>query len=523
MTFQTIANLAMDELQQRSRKLIYRRDPEAWLHDVLGKAWWSKQQEIAFSVTDPSKDHTYTLVKSCNGVGKSHIGGDLATWQVATHDPMETTVLLSAPVFKQIKTVTFRYIADNYSLAAARKFILPGEMVAEPALKVQRVDGGLAKEVIQAKRPSDQNLIASFQGVHDGYVLVILDEAGGLPEDMWIAANAVTTNKNVRILAIGNPDTLNTGFHRRFLDPDKFREWNPITIAAADSPNFTGEVIYPNDPAMDERVKSLLVQVEWAEMMRRQAHPNVVRAKVDGEFPAEGDTSFFTQHSLDTAYNTDIEPADAAPVVLGVDLSFQGEDNTCLYVNKGGRVRFHKKWNKESDYMKQARMVHAEALATGCSVLQLDASGSGGSIYSLLETQDEFWPRPYLLVGLMGGRGSSDTSRWAQARSEQYDTFRQGMAMGLVDLDPDDKELRDQLYTQTYQTNLRAAIQITPKDQMRKAGLKSPDALDAAIYSYYDTGLTNGGPRPGDVVARNLEDVPDYGLREFITAAGWPM
>jgi len=237
--FGEIASLAFDELRQKSKNRTYVRDPEAWLHDVLGKAWWSKQSEIAALVTDPSVSHTYTLVKSCNGVGKSYIGGDLATWMVATHDPMETTVLLTAPVFKQIKTVVFRYIADNYSLATARKFVLPGHMVAEPGLKVARFDGGLDKDVIQAKRPSDNNLVGSFQGIHDGYVMVVMDEAGGLPRDMWTAASAVTTNENVQILAIGNPDELNTGFHERFVDRKKYSEWRTVTIGV-------------NDPACDD-------------------------------------------------------------------------------------------------------------------------------------------------------------------------------------------------------------------------------------------------------------------------------
>lgn len=437
----------------------------------------------------------------------SHIGGDLATWQVAVHDPFETTVLLSAPVFKQIKTVTFRYIADNYSLATARKFILPGEMVAEPGLKVQRLDGGLAKDVIQAKRPSDNNLVASFQGIHDGYVMVILDEAGGLPEDMWTAANAVTTNENVRILAIGNPDALNTGFHRRFMDPDKFREWTPITISAESSPNFTGEMIYPDDLDRDKQVKSLLVQRDWADMMRRQAHPNVVLAKVDGEFPKDGDNSFFPQSAINKAYDTEIMPSETDVRRMGVDLAFSGSDKSTVYMNIGGNIRKVDEWVHEDDFMKVARMVHNLALRNAADELRVDAAGTGRGIFSLLDNEHEFTGKPYQLIGFRGGTGSPDTSQWAQARAWHYDSFRSAMQQGLIDLDDEDKELRDELFRQTYSMNGRGAIQITPKDAMRKAGIASPDHLDAVIYSAVDISWLTDGLQPGDKVAVPIDNI----------------
>lgn len=506
-----VGGTAVDFLREKSRARIYQHDPEAWLADVLNKRWWSKQAEIANMVVDPSSPQTFTLVKSANGTGKTNLAADLMTWAVSVHDPLEVTVLATANVFSQIKDNAFRYISDNYATAASNGFLLPGRLVGDPAVRFDRQGAGLAKDIIIGRRPSDANLLSSFQGTHDGYVMVILDEAGGLPEDLWIGAYAVTTNEHVAILAIGNPDELNTGFQRRYNDTERYSEWRRATISAYDTPNFTGEVLYPDDPERDRAVKSKMIQPEWADRMKREAHPNVVRAKVYGEFPEEGSTSFFTQHAIETAYNTEIEPPDDAVRVLGVDLSFQGEDETCLYLNVGGRIRRHAGWNKESDYMKQARRVHAEALATGCHVLQLDASGNGGSIYSLLETQEEFQPMPYALIGTMGGRASTDSSRWAQLRAEQYDRFREGMVLGLIDLDPEDSAVRDQMYTQTFHINTRSAIQITPKDQMRSKGLKSPDALDAAIYSFYDAGLMGGQPHPGDIVAYDQ----DAGLSEY--------
>jgi hypothetical protein len=92
------------------------------------------------------------------------------------------------------------------------------------------------------------------------------------------------------------------------------------------------------------------------------------------------------------------------------------------------------------------------------------------------------------------------------------------MQMGLIDLDPDDKEVREQMYAQTYGTTIRRQLQITPKDKLPK----SPDHLDAAIYAYY-TPIELGIEPPGTVIAAEPQDIPDYGLDMYIRRDGQPL
>ncbi len=480
-----VAALAIAELQEKSKKRIYQRDPEAWYADVLDGYWWSKQREVMWSVTSPDTPQSMVLVKSCNGIGKTRLAGDIATWYLSVFDPMELSILLTGPIFKQIKTGLFRYISDNYSLAAGHGILLPGRITEEPALKVARPGNISDKEVVQAKRPADNNLISSFQGIHDGIVVVLMDEAGGLPEDLYIGANAVTTNEVAKILAIGNPDSLHTPFHSRFTMPEKYPEWDRFTISAYDSPNLTGERIHP-DPVKDKEIKSHLTQRKWVEMMERSAHPSVVRAKVYGEFPEDDTTSFFTQTAINTAYTTDIAPNPDDPKRLGVDLAFQGTDKSVAYLNQGGNIRKVDEWNFSDDVMAAAEHIHALALITGVDEVRVDASGQGRGVYSLLTTQEQFEDAPYSLIGVMGGEASPDNSKWAQARAWHYDMFRARMQRGLIDLDPDDTVLRDEMVRQPFSLNKKSAIQIMPKHEMRKAGITSPDELDAAIYSDID-------------------------------------
>jgi hypothetical protein len=158
----------------------------------------------------------------------------------------------------------------------------------------------------------------------------------------------------------------------------------------------------------------------------------------------------------------------------------------------------------------------------GCTSVRVDASGGGKGIHSLLEKQEEFAGKPYQLIGFRGGERSPDSSRWAQARSWSYDFLRQEMALGHIDIDDDDVVLRDQLAKQTFSINKKGAIQITPKDEMRKAGLHSPDELDAVTMAVFDpVEFTSGDSRKLGASAESpLGGLDDFEWQDVLTSPG---
>lgn len=487
------------EWRRKSRSILYQSDPHAWMSDILGKRWWSKQEEIAWSVVQ----NTRTIVKSCNGVGKTQLGGDLVSWFVSVFPPEETSVLLSAPVREQIDTMMFKYLRQNYQLGIQLGNKLLGEITRWPKWVVH---DPFDKDIVLPKRPADQNLISSFQGVHDAHVLVGLDEAGGLPEDLYIGAEAVTTNQHARIFAIGNPDRRNTPFHARFTEKRYDETWGPgrHTISAYDSPNFTGEMIYPDDPQRDAEIKKLLVQVQWAKDMEQMAPAGVVAAKVRGEFPDSDDSTFFHESLLAKSWDTIIEEDVTVPKFLGVDLSYQGDDKCAAYLNWGGKIRKVDEWTKfeGTEHIESARRINTLAKLHGVTEVRVDAAGTGSGVYSNLVNLDEFKDRQYTVIGIVGAKSSPDLNQWKTQRTWHYWQFRVAMAAGEIDLDIEDIELRDEIQRQTYKIDKQGRVQITPKDEMKAAGIKSPDHLDAAIYSYVDvTSYTEIPGEAGDVMS----------------------
>jgi hypothetical protein len=154
------------------------------------------QREIAASV----RDNRRTAVQACHGPGKSFLADRIACWWLDTHEPGTAFVSSTAPTASQVRTVLWREINQ-----AHKKGNLIGRVNQTEWLIGNQLIGFGRKPANPAEGSEDETVTA-FQGIHEEYVLVIIDEACGVPEPLWIAADSLITGVDCRILAIGNPD-----------------------------------------------------------------------------------------------------------------------------------------------------------------------------------------------------------------------------------------------------------------------------------------------------------------------------
>jgi len=478
-----VLDAVIADLRSRSKKEEYLTDIKLWAKEVLGKTLWSKQEEIARSVVENS----HTAVVSCNGAGKSGLAGIIAVWWVAVHDSRDVAVICSAPTYIQIARVLFKEIQDNFRLAAEHGVKLPGYITQAQEWKLD--DGTV---MAWGRRPADKDIVSAFQGIHRRYVLVVLDEAGGIPEDLYTATEAVTNTEGARVLAIGNPDSRGTPFHKIFREDPT---WHKIKISAFDTPNFTGE-------AIPEELKPLLIQREWVERQKISWGEESARykSKILAEFPDEADNTFFSQSAIDRSIDAEVDDDMDIPAVLGVDLARFGEDDSVVYINRGGRCRKLDSWTKATA-IESANRVHRLAIEHGVKEVRVDASGLGGPVVDLIVNIAN---NSYTVISMLGSAASPDNTRWLNARAYNFDFLREKMLDGSIDLDPDDKTLLDEIMMIQYKFSAKGAIQIESKDDMRSRGVKSPDHLDALVYAAANLEhIVNskfGDKKPGDVV-----------------------
>ena len=141
------------------------------------------------------------------------------------------------------------------------------------------------------RKPSDRNP-TGLHGFHRKYLLVIIDECAGVPEELWEAANSLASNARGRVIAVGNPTDPNSHF-AEVCKPGS--GWEVQKISAYDTPAYTGE------PCPDDVLENL-VDPSWVEDMKLKGvkDPRYV-ARVLGEFPKVSSDSLIEAEWIEAA------------------------------------------------------------------------------------------------------------------------------------------------------------------------------------------------------------------------------
>jgi hypothetical protein len=274
-------------------------DPCRWVREVLGEILWSKQEEILDSI----RDHRYTAVQSCHDIGKSFTGSRASAWHNDTKvDPFLVT---TAPTWKQVNAILWREI---------RKAFRKGNLNGRINLDAEWYING--DELIGfGRKPADYDQ-AAFQGIHALNVMVVIDEACGVPKTIFDAVDSLATNERARVLAIGNPDDPSSHF-AEICKPGS--GWNVIKISAFDTPAFTHEEV-------PDELLELLISPKWVEERKKrwgEASP-IYQSKVLGEFPEISDFNLLSPRQIREAQQNEIEVNHTSPRNIGVDVARKG-------------------------------------------------------------------------------------------------------------------------------------------------------------------------------------------------------
>lgn len=490
-------SIASRRLRAREQLSCYQDDFTLWARERLGVTVWSKQAEIAEALIK----HRKVAVKSAHGTGKSYLAALIIAWWTDTRGHQGAVCVSTAPSAEQVGKVVWRYVRQHFDNSTERAnndpdyAPLPGYVTQDNEWKF---DNGEVKA--WGRKPADHST-STFQGIHAaGGVLAVVDEANGVADGIWTNIYAITTGEHDRILAIANPDVAQGEFFKIFHDDNP--DWHKMTISAFDTPNFTGEDV----PA---EMRPGLIQRHWVEERRRAWGEEDPRwsAKILAEFSLDSSNLLIGFDTLNVAINNELVPLEEDEVWLGVDVARFGTDNTVIYQNHGGFVRYLSSWNK-TDSVTTAERIHNHALESGATQVRIDGVGLGAPVVDMVVrlAKDR-----YKVISLIGNHASPNLLKWANARAWWYDTAREDMRLGKIDIAFDDKKLHDELTSIGYLFPPGRGLLIESKDEIRKRLDYSPDYADAFVYSVAPLGFNINSPlaevRPGEHVEIDIMDI----------------
>lgn len=485
----------------------YRMDPVAWAKDKLGVHLWSKQEEISDSV----RSNKRTVVASCHGSGKSMVSSVLACWWVDVHPPGSAVVVSTAPTYRQVHAILWEEMRKHHRNAELRGNPLPGRIIDAD---IWKLDNGQIVGMGRKPKDGDSN---AFQGIHRRYVLVVVDEAAGVDEELWTGVEAITTGASCRILAIGNPDDRQTTFGDVFMEDRYAGLWHRISIPASCTPNFTGERV-PGE------LNDVLIQTSWADDRRTAWGEDDARyqSKVEAKFPTDDAFGLFGAPLLAKAVIGENENIPhTGRLVLGVDVARYGDDKSVVAARRGKRVKIVESWQgmdtvatatRVLDLAEELATKHSNGMVTEHVEIRVDSVGVGAGVVDHLAARRvsygaEFG-RCWFTVREMNGAArvptdhGGSTAGYGNARAWWFDQLKHQLANRTIRLEAHEK-LESELRTVRFRYS-SGKMYIESKEEIRRRGGKSPDFADAVVYA---CAPTFDGLRVGDVVSAAPEEI----------------
>jgi hypothetical protein len=474
VTTSDVVNTATVGWDSRRRRRRWRTDPNEWMADH-GIEIYSKQREMNEVVAA----HDRVAIRSCHSSGKSFDLANLAAWWLDVHKQGTARVVTTAPTGDQVRGILWVEINGVWE-----RLGLPGRT------NQSEIWFGSYQAAV-GRKASDYNPTA-MSGWHAENLLVLVDEADGVSEQLWGALDTLATNVGAKIVGIGNPDNPQSEFRKRMNDQPYGGTYQVVKISAWDTPNFTGELV-------SDTIHNALLSRAWVEEMRVKwgadpDRPDAVpdhpfwQSKVEAEYPDEAANAVIRLSDLVRARSSErdgrlakVDERHATAVGVDVAGSDHG-DESVVRGRKGLRLldQFTTRTG-DPEELEDWLIDRIDLLQAGSVAIDADGIGFGyvGAIRRRRGRQVSVTP-------IRSAASAFDPKQFKNRRAEMWWQLRQALAATgdqQLDWTVMDDDTAAQLLMVRYQTH-KGKILVESKDGLRQRMGRSPDNADAVVYLY---------------------------------------
>lgn len=303
-----LVNNELDRFILQFRLYEKMRENPLFFNELIFKHFfWSKQKEIIFAI----KNNRKVAVYSCHSIGKTFLTAFIFHWFLQTHP--NSTVLTVSPSYQHLINTVWREIHKHADNAIGR---LAGERYKD-------------QWVIRSKwfgtATSPQHM-EKLQGMHNDYVLILVDESSKVEEEIFEAIESLMTQKKAKMVLLGNPIRAEGYYYRTQFDPTFYK----IRVSAFDTPNFTGEEI-------PEHIKEYLISEEWVEDAEKKygKESNYYRSRVLALFPVSDSEQLFSSTDIEFCMSDNVlkeKKIPESPRIITCDIATEkGDSNVFIF------------------------------------------------------------------------------------------------------------------------------------------------------------------------------------------------
>lgn len=433
-----------DEL--RALMLAFQKDAGLFVRKVLGVTPTKQQQALLDAVSKPG---ARVSVKSGHGTGKTTALAWCVLWHVSCFPDSKTPC--TAPTGHQLNDLLWAEVGKWHG--KMHPFFKDAIEIGREVVAVK----GNEKGQFAVARTSRKENPEALQGFHATNVLYIVDEASGVPDPIFEPMRGALSTAGARVVLAANPTRLDGLFHRTH---HRLRDtWTRLTFSCLDSP---------------------MVAKEYIDEMKRDygEDSDIYRVRVLGEFPAQSINQLIGRDLADRAAaraaSLKRQDYEHSPVVLGVDVAWEGDDSSVVYLRQGLYSQELGRWNGISNMELADRTISLQIEHQALAVFIDVGWGTG-----VIDRMRQLGHAPYPVN--FGGKAIKD-ARYQNKRSEMWCEMKLWLeAGGCIE---DSEHLLEELCSPEYMFTPGGKIQLEAKKDMKKRGLPSPDRADALALTF---------------------------------------
>lgn len=312
-------------------------------------------------------------------------------------------------------------------------------------------------------KASAEQQAEALQGFHEDYMLVVCDEASGLPDPVFVPLETTLTGFCNIVFLIFNP-TRSTGFAIRSQYEHR-SDWISLRWNAEDS--------------------EIVPKEQIAKLARKYGRDsNYFRISVLGLPPkADPDTLIpwdWVMSCVRGRCEEELVPDDADPLMMSVDVARQGDDKSVVMFARGNYVL---------DGIRTFSGLDTEQLANWCMgaiteeepiACMVDAIGIGAGVFDKLNHRVDLCQ----VIDVIVSELPANEDKFHRLRDELWWRVRELFEQRRISI-PDDDELIGELTTIKWEPNDQGQVCVETKKKLKGRGLLSPNKADALCMMQY--------------------------------------
>jgi len=392
-------------------------------------------------------------ISSGHGIGKSTVMAWMLLWFLFCFK--DSQIPCTAPTSDQMFDVLWKEVARWHS-KMPEKCKKMYDISNNYVRIVQRPETWFARAKTARKEAPE-----ALAGIHGDYVMMLVDEASAVPDQIFVVAEGALTNENILLVLISNPTRLEGYFYDSHHNDSG--NWQTFRFNSLDSPIVDNSYV--------DRMKE-----------KHGEDSDEFRVRVMGEFPREDrmDDKGWSRLVFDDELNSALQFIDEEAYIgtrmMGLDVARGGgcKNVWVLRTENFAKVIAKSEISDIMDVASQTILLAKEYRVNAMNVF-VDDTGIGGGVV------DRLHQLKFYCNGVQGAGRPDDMDMFVNKRAENFWGLKEWIRLGGKLNKYDDWK---EALSLKYKAAQRGKIIMMSKVEMAKNGIPSPDTLDALAMTF---------------------------------------